>query len=126
MDIAILARSKGYAWALEHPDSAQDEKASYDAYYHLVAIPEGMADDAPDEAYHQETWRFWQHGVEDAAGNRLSVAHIAAAMNMRRAYINAEIERGNLPAALYGSTYLIRPSDFKRWKANPRRGTRQK
>jgi hypothetical protein len=41
-----------------------------------------------------------------------------------RAYIKAEIARGNLPATMIGNQYVINTTDANAWLANPKRGSR--
>ena len=122
---ALRARIAGYAWALEHADSAQDIQASRYAYWDTIVVPGDLTADDKDALF-TETWQAWRVGVEDATGERLSAAQIAELSGFNVSYIKAEIARGSLSALLIGNSYLIRPSVYREWADRPRRGSRSK
>ena len=122
---ALRAQAAGYAWALNHADSARDIQTSRSAYWDAVVVPGGLtADDKA--ALFTETWQAWRVGAADATGERLSAAQIAELSGFNVSYIKAEIARGSLPALLIGNSYLIRPSAYREWADKPRRGSRSK
>jgi len=56
----------------------------------------------------------------------ITVTQAADRSGFNRAYIGAEIRRGNLKATKVGSQYNIEEADFLAWMQKPRRGSRSK
>lgn len=131
-------RVKGYAWALSQAlHSDYNDFTSWRAFAQACLKGTSLADAvAGDEAVY-ELWTAWEQGADDARvflrDDFMSVAEIASRTGFNISYIKAEIKRykdtkgdKGLYGQKIGNSYVVFPDDFRKWLANPKRGSRTK
>lgn len=135
LDWEDAAQIAGYAWAVCQPINAElNEYASYSAHFDQFIKGTELEIDPPNEANRSMSFEAWERGVDHAkhllrADSFLSTGDAAERARVDVSYIKAEIKAGRLYAQKIGngrtSGYAIHPDDFRKWMANPRRGSRR-